>query len=461
MQNFLSLDRVEPKKRLVGERVKDFKEVYELFDKAEARSQAERCVQCGDPYCSNKCPLHNFIPQWLKSLAEFDLSLAFKLSNESSPFPEIMGRVCPQDVLCEGDCTLNDGHGAITIGSIEKYITEKGFENGLTIDFPKQKLGKSVAVIGSGPAGLSLATYLLRAGIDVTIYERASRAGGLLTYGIPGFKLDKSVIERRTNLLKKGGLNLKTNIEVGKDISFEDLRKNNDAVFIGIGSTKPKKANIPNENSERVYMAMEFLTSVQQKLFNEKRSREINVRECDVIVVGGGDTAMDCIRTAIREGANSVTCHYRRDSHNMPGSYKEYRNTVEEGAEFEFHSSPKSVVIDENNKVLGLNFAKTTLTQADGNKGRQQVIEVKNSERFCKADVIIFALGFEPEVPKFLEENGIKTNSWGGIVTSSNGETSISGVYAGGDATRGADLVVRATYDGREIAKNIINSFIN
>jgi len=461
MQNFLSLDRVEPKKRLVGERVKDFKEVYELFDKAEARSQAERCVQCGDPYCSNKCPLHNFIPQWLKSLAEFDLSLAFKLSNESSPFPEIMGRVCPQDVLCEGDCTLNDGHGAITIGSIEKYITEKGFENGLTIDFPKQKLGKSVAVIGSGPAGLSLATYLLRAGIDVTIYERASRAGGLLTYGIPGFKLDKSVIERRTNLLKKGGLNLKTNIEVGKDISFEDLRKNNDAVFIGIGSTKPKKANIPNENSERVYMAMEFLTSVQQKLFNEKRSREINVRECDVIVVGGGDTAMDCIRTAIREGANSVTCHYRRDSHNMPGSYKEYRNTVEEGAEFEFHSSPKSVVIDENNKVLGLNFAKTTLTQADGNKGRQQVIEVENSERFCKADVIIFALGFEPEVPKFLEENGIKTNSWGGIVTSSNGETSISGVYAGGDATRGADLVVRATYDGREIAKNIINSFIN
>ena len=371
-----------------------------------------------------------------------------------------MGRVCPQDVLCEGDCTLNHRHGAITIGSIEKYITEKGFENGLTIDFPKQKLGKSVAVIGSGPAGLSLATYLLRAGIDVTIYERASRAGGLLTYGIPGFKLDKNVIERRTNLLKKGGLNLKTNIEVGKDISFEDLRKNNDAVFIGIGSTKPKKANIPNENSERVYMAMEFLTSVQQKLFNEEISREINVRECDVIVVGGGDTAMDCIRTAIREGANSVTCHYRRDSHNMPGSYKEYRNAVEEGAEFEFYSSPKSVVIDENNKVLGLNFAKTTLTQADGNKGRQQVIEIENSERFCKADVIIFALGFEPEVPKFLEENGIKTNSWGGIVTSSNGETSISGVYAGGDVTRGADLVVRATYDGREIAKNIINSFI-
>ena len=205
---------------------------------------------------------------------------------------------------------------------------------------------------------------------------------------------------------------------------------------------------------------MEFLTSVQQKLFNEEISREINVRECDVIVVGGGDTAMDCIRTAIREGANSVTCHYRRDSHNMPGSYKEYRNAVEEGAEFEFYSSPKSVVIDENNKVLGLNFAKTTLTQADGNKGRQQVIEIENSERFCKADVIIFALGFEPEVPKFLEENGIKTNSWGGIVTSSNGETSISGVYAGGDVTRGADLVVRATYDGREIAKNIINSFI-
>ncbi len=458
MQNFLSVDRVEPKKRLVGERVKDFKEVYELFDKPEARSQAERCVQCGDPYCMNKCPLHNFIPQWLKSVAETDLSLAFKLSNEPSPFPEIMGRVCPQDVLCEGDCTLNDGHGAITIGSIERYITEKGFDQGLTIEFPKNKIGKSVAVIGSGPAGLSLATYLLRAGIDVTVYERASRAGGLLTYGIPGFKLDKKVVERRVELLKKGGLVLKTNVEIGKDISFESLKNSHDAVFIGIGSTKPKRANIENENADRVYMAMEFLTSVQKKLFGEQIKKDIDVRECDVIVVGGGDTAMDCIRTSIREGANSVTCHYRRDSHNMPGSYKEYRNSVEEGAEFEFYSSPKNIVLDENGKVIGMNFTKTELTQPDG-KGRQKVIEIQNSEKFVKADVIIFALGFEPEVPNFLAENNIKTNSWGGIEISQTGETSLSGVYAGGDSTRGADLVVRATFDGREVAKNIINKF--
>ena len=457
MQNFLSLDRIEPKKRLVGERVKDFDEVYKVFDKVEAKNQSERCVQCGDPYCMTKCPLHNFIPQWLKAIADTNLELAFKLSNESSPFPEIMGRVCPQDVLCEGDCTLNDGHGAITIGSVERYITEKGFKKGFEIEFKKDKLGKSVGIVGSGPAGLSLATYLLRAGVDVTIYERDSKAGGLLTYGIPGFKLDKNVVQKRVELLQEAGLILKTNCEVGKDISFKELSENHDASFIGIGSTKSKKVGVENEDSDGVYMAMEFLSNIQKKIFGEKLEQNIDVKGKNVIVVGGGDTAMDCIRTSIREGAKSVTCHYRRDSKNMPGSYKEYRNSVEEGADFEFYSTPKAISV-ENGKVIGITFAKTELSEAD-ESGRQRVIEIKESEENVESDIIIMALGFSPEVPNFLSENGVSTNSWGGIVISETGETSSNGVYSGGDATRGADLVVRAAYDGREIAKNILKSF--
>jgi glutamate synthase (NADPH/NADH) small chain len=457
MQNFLSTDRVEQKKRLVGERVKDFSEVYEQFDKVEAKAQSERCVQCGDPYCSNKCPLHNFIPQWLKSVAEKDLELAFKLSNETSPFPEIMGKVCPHDVLCEGDCTLNDGHGAITIGSVETYITERGFEKGFQIEFPKNKIGKSVGVIGSGPAGLSLATYLLRGGVDVTIYERASTAGGLLTYGIPGFKLDKNVIKNRVKLLQNGGMELKLNCEVGVDISFAELQNKHDAIFIGIGATKPKKTGMNGENSENVYMAMDFLTNTQKKIFGEKFDETIDVKGKNVIVIGGGDTAMDCIRTSIREGANSVTCHYRRDNENMPGSRKEYRNSVEEGADFQFLSTPKEI-ISKDGKVSGVKFEKTELSEPD-ESGRQRVVEVENSDEVYSADVVILALGFEPAVPNFLTESGVKLNKWNEIEVSENGETSVPNIYSGGDAVRGADLVVRATFDGREVAREILKKF--
>jgi glutamate synthase (NADPH/NADH) small chain len=457
MQNFLSTDRVEQKKRLVGERVKDFDEVYEQFDKVEAKAQSERCVQCGDPYCSNKCPLHNFIPQWLKAVAEKDLELAFKLSNEQSPFPEIMGKVCPHDVLCEGDCTLNDGHGAITIGSVETYITERGFEKGFKIEFPKNKIGKSVGVIGSGPAGLSLATYLLRGGVDVTIYERASTAGGLLTYGIPGFKLDKNVIKNRVVLLQSGGMDLRLNTEVGVDIPFSEVQKKHDALFIGIGSTKAKKTGMSGEDSENVYMAMDFLTNIQKKLFGEKYNKEIDVKGKNVIVVGGGDTAMDCIRTSIREGANSVTCHYRRDKDNMPGSRKEYRNSVEEGADFQFLSTPKEI-ITEDGKVTGVKFGKTELSQPD-ESGRKRVVEIENSDEVFSADVVIMALGFEPAVPDFLRESGVKLNKWNEIEVSETGETSVPNIYAGGDVVRGADLVVTATFDGREVAREILKKF--
>jgi glutamate synthase (NADPH/NADH) small chain len=459
MREFLTTGRIDPSKRLVVERVKDFKEIYEHFGNHDAASQSERCIQCGDPFCLNKCPLHNYIPQWLKAVAEKDLEFAFKLSNEPSPFPEVMGRVCPHDRLCEGDCTLNDGHGAITIGAVETYINEEGFRQGLKPEFPGVTTDKKVAVIGSGPAGLSAATYLLRAGISVTMYERSDRAGGLLTYGIPGFKLDKKVVERRVNLLQEAGMELVLNCAVGKEIGFEEIAVKHDAIFIGIGATKAKSARITGENAPNVFAAMEYLTAIQRKNFGMKYDKEFDFKDLDVVVIGGGDTAMDCVRTAKREGAKSVTCLYRRDAHNMPGSQKEYKNAIEEGVDFTFYASPKEVINGDGGKAVGVKMVKTVLGAKD-ESGRQRMEEVKGSEFQVKADVIIMSLGFDPEVPAFLAENGIETNSWGGIVVSDRHETTTSGVYAGGDCYRGADLVVTAAYDGREAAREIVKSLL-
>lgn len=458
MREFINTQRIEPEKRLVVERVKDFGEIYEFFETKEAAIQSDRCIQCGDPFCLNKCPLHNYIPQWLKAIAEKDLEFAFKLSNEPSPFPEVMGRICPHDRLCEGDCTLNDGHGAITIGSIETYINEEGFKNGLKPEFPGVTSDKKVAVIGSGPAGLSVATYLLRAGIAVDMYEKADRAGGLLTYGIPGFKLDKKVVERRVKGLLDAGLNLTLNCEVGKDITFDELASNHDAIFIGIGATKAKVAGLDNENAKGVYAAMEYLTGIQSKNFGESYNKELDFKDKNVVVIGGGDTAMDCVRTAKREGAKSVTCLYRRDAHNMPGSQKEYKNAKEEGVDFTFYASPKQVLTNENGEVVGIEMIKTALGQKD-ESGRARMEEQKGSEFKVDADVIVMSLGFDPVNPSYFAANGIETNSWGGIVVNDNFETTTSGVFAGGDCYRGADLVVRAAYDGREAARAIIKSF--
>jgi len=458
MREFLDTQRIEPEKRLVVERVKDFNEIYEFFETKEAASQSDRCIQCGDPFCLNKCPLHNYIPQWLKAIAEKDLEFAFKLSNEPSPFPEVMGRICPHDRLCEGDCTLNDGHGAITIGSIETYINEEGYKNGLKPEFPGITSDKKVAVIGSGPAGLSVATYLLRAGVAVDMYEKADRAGGLLTYGIPGFKLDKKVVDRRVKGLLDAGLNLTLNCEVGKDISFDELASSHDAIFIGIGATKAKVAGLDNENAKGVFAAMQYLTGIQLKNFGESYDKALDVKDQNVVVIGGGDTAMDCVRTAKREGAKSVTCLYRRDAHNMPGSQKEYKNAKEEGVDFTFYAAPKQILTNEKGEVVGVEMIKTTLGQKD-ESGRARMEEVKGSEFQVNADVVIMSLGFDPLVPSYLAANGIETNSWGGIIVNENFETSTSGVFAGGDCYRGADLVVRAAYDGREAARAIIKSF--
>jgi len=454
MLNFTKVDRANPTKRGVMQRIKDFDEVYNMFDKNKASEQASRCIGCGDPYCHNKCPLHNIIPAWLKQTASNDLELAFNISNETSPFPEILGRICPQDVLCEGDCTLNETHGAITIGAVETHISEMGFENGLKPKFAQEKIGKKVAIVGSGPAGISVATFLLRAGFDVDMYERASKAGGLLTYGIPGFKLEKKRVQRRIDFLIEAGMNLYTNCEIGKDKSFEELEQNYDAIYIGIGATKGRYPNIDGEKNSNVYLAMEFLTAIQKRNFGEEVSNFIDVKDKKVVVIGGGDTAMDCLRTSVREGAKSVKCLYRRDEANMPGSKKEVVNSKEEGVEFVFNVSPEAITTD------GVVLSKTTMTQPD-ESGRQSVQIVENSQYTEEADIVILALGFEQELPQFIQDLGLELDSWNGIKVDENSLTSNPKVYAGGDSVRGANLAVRAAADGKAAAKAMIERFCN
>jgi len=455
MQNFIKIERIEPEKRGSNERKKDFKEIYNVFKPVEAEIQADRCVQCGDPGCHVKCPLHNYIPQWLKTVANKDSHMAFRLSNESNPFPEITGRICPQDRLCEQDCTLQqDGYGAITIGSVETYISENGFKNGWRPEFADEMSDKKVAIVGSGPAGFSAATYLLRAGIKVEMFEKANRPGGLLTYGIPSFKLEKEVVFRRFKWLEDAGMKLFLNVEVGKDLDFKELTENYDAVFVGIGAEASKKANIPGEFGKGVYVAIDFLVNTQKKHFKEEYDTSFNVENKNVVVIGGGDTAMDCIRTSLREGAASVKCLYRRDGQNMPGSRKEFKNAKEEGAEFVFHASPKEVLLNDNGEVIGIEMLKTTLSSQD-DSGRQSVEIVENSEFREDADVIIFALGFNNTSPNFLSENGIATDKWGAIVADDNQETSKQFIYTGGDCFRGSDLVVTAAKDGKIAAEAI------
>jgi len=459
MQNFINVERIEPRKRSSGDRVRDFKEIYEILSKEDAAAQADRCIQCGDPFCHSKCPLHNYIPFWLKSTSGMKRELSFNLSNETNPFPEITGRICPHDRLCEGDCTLNDGHGAITIGSIETFISEEGFKKGLKPAFPGITTKKKVAVIGAGPSGIAAATYLLRAGIAVSMYDRQNKAGGLLTYGIPGFKLDKEVVARRVRWLQEAGMSLHVNTHVGKDISFDEIAHNHDAVFLGIGAESPRKANIANENASGVFMAIDFLRAIQKKLFNESFDKKYEVKNKNVVVIGGGDTAMDCLRTSIREGAKSVTCLYRRDKYNMPGSKKEFKNAIEEGAEFVYNVTPKEILVNSDAQVVGIDMHRTILGAKDASC-RQCVEIVKGGDFRVDADVIIFALGFTPSVPAFLAENGIEVNKWGGIVVGHDYKTSKVGVYAGGDCKRGSDLVVTAAKDGKEAAGHIIKKLL-
>lgn len=452
MHEYTKIERIDPEVKLSQERVQNFREIYEVYEPEIGEAQASRCIQCGIPYCSaTGCPLNNDIPQWLKYIANKDLKLAFEISNETSPYPEILGRICPHDRLCEGACTLNDGHGAVTIGAIEIFINETGFSSGLKPTFAGKLSGKKVAIIGSGPAGLSCATFLLRAGIKPVVFDRADEPGGLLIYGIPGFKLEKETVQRRVQMLLNAGMELRLNTEAGRDISFDEICNTHDAVFLGFGATEGKLLSYENYNTHNIYMAVPFLTNIQKKLLGKKHDAKYDVADKDVLVIGGGDTAMDCVRTSIREGANSVKCIYRRDEENMPGSRKEVKAAKEEGVEFIFNTAPKNFVTNVRGGIMGMNFLKTALVQ-NGQPGRASFEELSGSEHEIDADIIILALGFNIEQLKFLNENGIRTNRLGGIITDEKMQTTREGVFAGGDAVRGADLVVNAALDGREAA---------
>lgn len=457
MLNFTKFERINPEKRDVLQRLKDFNEIYEVFGKHRAREQADRCMQCGDPYCHTGCPLGNYIPAWLKQTATKNPDLAFALSNETSPFPEILGRICPQDVLCEGACSLNTGHGAISIGAIETYISETAFDKGMKPKFTDKKVDKKIAVVGSGPSGISAATFLLRKGFQVEMFEREDRAGGLLMYGIPGFKLDKSAVDRRINWLIEAGMKLHLNCEIGQDKSIKDLENEFDAIYLGIGAKDGRYTGMDGEKeSSNVHLAMDFLTGIQKRNLGSD-VEFIDVKDKNVVVIGGGDTAMDCVRTSVREKAKSVKCLYRRDEVNMPGSKKEVVNAKEEGVEYVFNVSPKSLKVD-GNKVTAVELLTTSMSEPD-ESGRQKVVINEGSEYLQEADVVILALGFSPEKPEFLKELNVETNSWGGIVTS-NYQTSNKKVYAGGDCQRGAHLAVTAAVDGREAARVIISNLL-
>ncbi len=461
MQTFIETNREEPAKEDVSRRIHTFEEIYRFFSDRKVARQAERCVQCGDPFCTTiGCPLQNYIPQWLEAIAEKDLEKAFLLSNESSPFPEILGRICPHNRLCEGACTLEDGFGAISIGPIEASISDLAFAAGYTLPFPGITTDKKVAVIGSGPAGMSCAHFLLRAGIKVEMFERADLPGGLLAYGIPGFKLDKRTVERRFAILKEAGMTLHLKTEIGQDQSFGRLVDGFDAVFIGAGATNGKRAGIPGEDHEHCFLAMEFLTNVQRRLAGKGWMERFGVLGKRVVVVGGGDTAMDCVRTAVREGAQEVTCLYRRDAANMPGSSKEYHNAVEEGVTFLFQAAPQRLDFNEQGALVGVDAIRTLLGTPDAD-GRQQVTELAGSEHCVPADVVIMALGFDVAGLPWLADAGIELGRWGEVVIDpASGRTSHPKVFAGGDCQRGADLAVTAAADGRRAALAIIDQLL-
>ena len=404
MLKFVNLDQQNPPKRSVDQRKTDFKEIYDEYINKKAKEQSSRCSQCGVPFCQVHCPLHNNIPDWLKLTAEGRLQDAYELSQSTNNMPEVCGRICPQDRLCEGNCVIEQsGHGTVTIGSVEKYITDTAWEKGWVkpIKVEKQKK-QSGGIIGAGPAGLACAEELRKLGFQITVYDRYDRPGGLLIYGIPNFKLEKFVVERRTKLLKDSGIKFKQNFEVGKDATLEQLKEKHDAVLIATGVYKPRNVDIEGNNLGNIFPAMEFLTASNKKGLGDKvklfDDGTLNAENKKVVVVGGGDTAMDCVRTAVRQNAKSVKCLYRRDRENMPGSAREVGNAIEEGVEFLWLSSPKKFIGQKN--VKAVEVQKMKLGDPDSS-GRKKPVIIENSNYELEADIVIKALGFDPEnLPK-------------------------------------------------------------
>ena len=457
---FIQVPRIDPKKKSVDVRVREYREIYNQFDKRVAVAQSERCLACGNPYCEWKCPVHNYIPDWLKLIAEGNIFEAAEMSHRTNSLPEICGRVCPQDRLCEGACTLEDGFGAVTIGAVEKYISDTAFSMGWRPNLDKvQPTGKRVAVIGAGPAGLGCADVLIRNGVTPVVYDKYAEIGGLLTFGIPEFKLEKEIVKNRRTVMEEMGVEFVLNTEIGKDITFKQIMADYDAVFLGMGTYSFMKGGFPGENLEGVYEALPYLISnVNRCLGLEKNEADfIDMAGQRIVVLGGGDTAMDCNRTAIRQGASAVTCAYRRDEKNMPGSRREVNNAKEEGVNFLWNRQPVEIV--GKDKVVGVKVVTTELGEPD-ERGRRRPQPVEGSEEIIEADRVIIAFGFRPSPAQWFEQHDIKLDERQRVLANENDfqfQTANNKVFAGGDMVRGSDLVVTAVYEGRQAAEGILD----
>ncbi len=458
---FLDVARNDPDKKDIETRRIEYVEIYEPFRQEQAAEQSHRCLACGNPYCEWKCPVHNYIPNWLKLVAEGCLEEAAELAHQTNTLPEVCGRVCPQDRLCEGACTLEDGFGAVTIGNVEKYIADTALKNGWRPDMSKVTwTDKKVAIIGAGPAGLGCADVLARNGVKSVVFDKYPEIGGLLTFGIPEFKLEKSVMQLRREVFEGMGIEFRLNTEVGKDVEMQELIDNYDAVFLGMGTYTYMKGGFAGEDLTGVHEALPYLVaSVNRNMGYEKDPADfIDLSGKRVVILGGGDTAMDCNRTAIRQGAESVICAYRRDEENMPGSRREVKNAREEGVEFLFNRQPVEIVGD--GKVEGVKLVETRLGDPDEN-GRRRPEEIPGSEQILSADAVIIAFGFQPSPAPWFEQFGIDINSWGGVVAAEQQaypfQTTNPKVFAGGDMVRGSDLVVTAIWEGRQAAEGMLD----
>ena len=457
---FLEVGRFDPNKKNIEERKINFVEIYGDYNQSEASNQSHRCLDCGNPYCEWKCPVHNYIPDWLKLVNEGNIWEAADLCHQTNSLPEMCGRVCPQDRLCEGACTLNDGFGAVSIGNIEKFITDKAIDMGWKPDLSNRIwTNKKVAIVGAGPAGIGCADILIRAGIHCDVFDKQAEIGGLLTFGIPEFKLEKSVVRRRRKILEEMGIKFHLKKEIGKDIPLKKLFDKYDAIFLGMGTYTSLEGGFKGENLPQVHKAIDYLIGNTNHLlkFKQKDSDYINFKNKDVVILGGGDTAMDCNRTAIRQGAKSVTCLYRRDEKNMPGSRREVINAKEEGVQFEFNIQPIEII--GSNNVEGVKTIQTKLGEPDQN-GRQVPVPIQGSEKIYSADEVVIAFGFRASPADWFKDFKIQTDEAGLVIApekqSLKFQSSNPKIFAGGDMVRGSDLVVTAIWEGREAAKSII-----